>query len=127
MEYNSESEFRLVIEDLKQNNACSDAMTVFDRCSDKTLGQAVDILISSENNSWIIWFFKKCRKILDIETRKRLLFAIGDEPAVMFRLFISIDDLTDEEDEILEGVFKGKLPTAEEELKIGEVERNKKE
>lgn len=127
MEYNSESEFRLVIEDLKQNNACSDAMVVFDEQSDKTLGQAVDILISSEKNPWIIWFFKKFRKTLDAGIRRRLLIAIGDKPAFMFRLFVSIDDLTDEEDVILEGVFKGKLPTAEEELKMGEIERNKKE
>lgn len=58
------------------------------------------------------------------ELRKVMLAAITDT-MMAFHLYHSLPFLTDEEDKLLEEKFKGKLPTAENELATGVVKRAK--
>jgi hypothetical protein len=58
------------------------------------------------------------------ELRKVMLATIKD-PMMAFRVYLDYSWLIDEEDKLLEEKFKGKLPTAENELATGVVKRAK--
>ena len=65
-------------------------------------------------------------KFLDSSPELRLKFINNImDPMVAFNIYISIENLTDEEDTLLKTKFEGKLPTAEKELRTGIVSRSK--
>mgnify|MGYP001592921162 CR=1 FL=1 len=88
----------------------------------KTLGElATD---KTWDAHWGIWLLQKFGTEIDISVRKRLITAVEDS-MLAFRTYLDLPWLTDGEDKLLESIFEGKLPTAEEELKKGIVKRAK--
>ena len=73
---------------------------------------------------WADWNLSVLGGETATEVRKVLIAKITD-PMIAFRLYLKADWLTDEEDRLLGEKFKGKLPTAEKELKDGMVKRQK--
>lgn len=74
--------------------------------------------------AWLVWTLKKFGAKFSPEMRKRALNRISNE-MIAFKLYTDLPWLTDEEDAVLLGKFKDKLPTAEDELKNGRVKRVK--
>ena len=74
------------------------------------------------NEGWACWFLIKVGEKMNKEIRKIFLDMITTEMTA-FQLYIHCKSLTDKEDELLRLKFKGKLPTAEKELREGIVSR----
>jgi hypothetical protein len=78
----------------------------------------------SYEEAWGIWYLINFGESTGVESRLRLLTGIHD-PMHALKLYTSLEWLTSEEDTLLQSKFKGKLPTAEAELKTGTVVRSK--
>ena len=84
--------------------------------------------IYMENKEWLegwsVWTLMKFGKELCPEIRKIHIDKI-ETPMMAMDLYLKCDHLTDDEDQLLEGKFRGKLPTAEKELQDKKVIRLK--
>ncbi len=76
------------------------------------------------NKFWSQWIIKFLGTLVDRDIRITFINAIKDT-MLAFETYLECDNLTDEEDSILEIKFKDKLPTAEKELQDGKIKRKK--
>ena len=91
----------------------------------KTLAEMADGCQGKEfNPTWGLWFLHKFGEETDVNLRKKIIASIKDDMTA-FSAYLTFAWLTNEEDKLLEEKFKGKLPTAEQELKDGIVARSK--
>jgi hypothetical protein len=110
-----------------KENVCSAAQKWNSRYLMKTLGEMAnddDLKSVDYDPSWGIWLLYKFGEDIDVHIRKKLISAIRDSMQA-FSVYLTFVWLSDEEDELLEEKFKGKLPTAEKELVDGVVTRAK--
>lgn len=112
-------------EALKTPTVCQPAQVWCDFESEKlqdcVLGDMVDRLKLKdfrEVQPWAAGVLGLIGNNMDSISRMDFMFVIKD-PMVAFMLYTRIKNLTDEEDTILEKVFKGKIPVAEKELLDG--------
>ncbi len=92
----------------------------------QNLGEMADAALTDPefDQSWELWYLYFFGADTEVECRKKGLLLIKD-PMMAFQVYLTYDWLTDEEDKLLEEKFKGKLPTAEAELRDGIVKRAK--
>jgi hypothetical protein len=76
------------------------------------------------NPQWELWYLHYFGEQTEVNCRMKGLRLIKD-PVMAFRIYRTYPWLSDEEDKLLEEKFKGKLPTAENELATGIVKRAK--
>lgn len=111
----------------KKAGVCSEAIdwALADKCLDKTWGGFISIKKGTkEMQSHAIGTLRIYYDYFDDEIRKDLIAAVIN-PMAAFQLYLNLN-LTDEDDNLLEAKFKGKLPQAEKELVEGIVVRVKK-
>ena len=115
------------ISDIKRRTACSEAVVWSEEYSDLTCEQAMTKYRDDKNSeeSWGVWCIMFYHDYLEADLIKIVMGKITNEMTA-FQMYIEMDNLSDEEDAILEGKFKGKIPTAEDELKNGIITRKKK-
>jgi len=102
-------------------NLCmDDAISRHQSMEDKTALDMVNHTLDKDAP----WTLLKLGRDAPPELRDILITKVKD-PMVAFSLYLRLEWLTDEEDKLLEEKFKGKLPTAEAELKKGIVTRAK--
>jgi len=116
------SEFKDVVNCMMKMNICAGASTWCNKHINETYGKALDNFLSDKKaeQAWAMWTIYKLP--LDTETRKRFIQKITD-PMSAFIIYIRVATLTPEEDKLLEAIFKGKLPRAEEELRQGKISK----
>lgn len=96
------------------------------RYANKTFGEMVDGGKDADYKPWFgIWFLHTFGEEIDPSLRKKIFASSVKDPMMALQLYLSLAWLTAEEDKLLEEMFKGKLPTAEEELEKGIVTRAK--
>lgn len=126
--YNENTPFSKLVADyaLKQTTAvCGAAQNWNKQHLTQTLGEMAGLSTRADYDpAWGIWLLHKFGTEIDIAIRKRLIIAIKD-PMTAFQVYLELAWLTTEEDILLEEKFKGKLPTAENELATGVVKRAK--
>lgn len=76
------------------------------------------------DQGWGIWTIMALYNHLEPDFRLEFFKKVKD-PMSAFMLYINLPKITNDEENVLESVFKGKLPTAEKELKKGVVKRKK--
>jgi len=105
---------------------CAEAQAWNSKHLGETLGQIADKLGTDPTYAigWGIWLLVKFGAEIDLPLRKKVIDAVKDAMTA-FGLYLTLNWLTDEEDKLLEEKFKGKLPTAENELEKGIVTRAK--
>ena len=67
---------------------------------------------------WSVWIVAKGKGEIDEEVQNGFMEKITD-PMTALQLLLQADYLTEKQDKYLEKIYKGKLPTAEKELKTG--------
>lgn len=126
--YNYNTSYRMLVNAAKQKTEiCAGAKAWSKRFLGKTIEEMRDASCLQDkdyNPSWGVWLLISFGTGIDIIIRKRLIIAIKD-PMMALRLYLDLDWLTDEEDRLLEGIFKGKLPTPEKKLTDGTLTRAK--
>lgn len=96
------------------------------RYADKTFGEMVDGGQDADYKPWFgIWFIYTFGEEIDPSLRKKIFASSVKDSMTAFQVYLRCRWLTDEEDKLLEAMFKGKLPTAETELEKGIVTRAK--
>ena len=121
------SEFMTLVEN---ENACAEAVEwgLKELNIDRRmlLGDHLDtyLIDDTKNQMWVVWLMTTVRDSLGPDIRELLLHKITD-PMAAFTLYTDVPDLTAKEDELLEVIFTGKIPRAEEELTTGVVVRQK--
>lgn len=123
---NSDTPTKDVIAQAEGLLACAEAIDWYRHFTDVPFGESIDAVLAdtTANPSWTAWFLTILGEKIDPEPRKRLLGKIRD-PMMAFSLYLGCEWLTDEEDQLLEAKFKGKLPAAEAELAQGIMSRRK--
>lgn len=93
-----------------------------------TFDEIADICISTDPRTadpgWYVWTYLTIKDKCDAYMRRKLLMCIKD-PAQAFNIYITLIDISDEEDAILVSKFGGKVPTMETELSTKVVKRQK--
>jgi len=105
---------------------CSEAEIHYSQFSKEKSPNATvkDMVESTPEQHWAAWYLQVLGKETDTEMCKVMIAKIED-PMLAFLMYLKVACLTDEEDKILESIFKGKVPTVEQELKDGIVSRKK--
>jgi hypothetical protein len=67
---------------------------------------------------WSVWIVAKGKGEIDTEVQNGFMEKITD-PMTALQLLLQADYLTEKQDKYLEKIYKGKLPTAEKELRKG--------
>jgi len=126
IKYKSDTPVSVLMKDYKQVNRCDAESDIWNnKFAGKTLSDMADGCSDKDFNPiWGIWFLHTFGAETDTTLRQKLLAAIKDSMQA-FSVYLTFAWLTDEEDRLLEGKFRGKLPTAEKELENGIVTRAK--
>jgi hypothetical protein len=106
--------------DIAGTNICEIVPNYLSQYQHLTLKEALDHCRDAWLSAVIMYMYDK----LDPEVRLYILNKI-EYPGRAFIIYKETAQLTDEEDKILEKVFKGKMPKSEEALKKGKVKRKK--
>ena len=121
------SEYVLAV---KAKNACKEAVDWCEKVSsenkDLTINGALDLYINdtSLGDGWAYWNLTSFESEFDINIKKMFLSKVK-EPMIAFQLFKVLKETTKSEETILRNKFRGKLPTAEKELRDGILIREK--
>lgn len=125
-----DSKFIEYVKLLNDKMACVEAIDHYENNlsinPDITVGEELDKFLADESigQSWATWTLKVLGNDLAEDIRLGFIEKIKD-PMMAFDVYLSLADLTSEEDQLLEAKFKDKLPRAEKELKDGIVTRTK--
>lgn len=96
------------------------------RYANKTFGEMCDGGYDADYKPWFgIWFLYTFGEEIEPTLREKILTSSVKDSMLAFQIYIKCAWLTEKEDKLLEGMFKGKLPTAENELATGIVKRAK--
>ena len=93
---------------------------------DLLVAESLEILRKDEKapQSWSVWIVAKGNGEIDEEVQNGFMKKITD-PMTALQLLLQADYLTAKQDAFLENIYKGKLPTAEKELKTGVIKTAK--
>ncbi|GAI94511.1 unnamed protein product [marine sediment metagenome] len=106
-------------------NACAESVPFYKKYIGKTFGEFIDGFSRGEYDpAWGVWLLKLFGEEIDLKERLKVIAPIKDSMTA-FNLYLDLSWLTDKESKLLESKFKGKLPTAERELRDGIVKRSK--
>ena len=104
-------------------NACDESIKwIKNEINKKNKTTIEDILQKNINTAWADWTLKIMGNYLDINLRKILINKI-ENPMMSFMLYLKCSFLEKEEQNMLLGKFKNKLPTAEKQLKEGRISK----
>lgn len=127
--YTRKTKYSVFIEELKRTDRCGEVILWSENINNTkpnlTFGEAVDTLELVKNQDFAMGCLMLYETQMDTGLKKSLISKITD-PMTAFQLYIRLLTLTDEEDQMLIDIFKGKLPNAEAELKEGIVVRKKR-
>jgi len=121
IDFNKETSADEFLINIRRLKICDEAQMYCDQYTGRKLGELVD---ENPEKSWSAGWLTVLGKRSNIQIRETMISHIKD-PMMAFMLYLKLAWLTDEEDELLEAKFKGKLPTAENELTQGIVKREK--
>lgn len=115
---------------LRTVGACIEGIDWFlDRIKDKTNPTMLDLLggVSVDapgiSIGWIYWLLRLERKNMDSVLRMELLKALP--PTTAFRAYMNFDDLTADEEALLENSFSAGVERGVEQFRNGEIKRVK--
>jgi len=120
-----DSEFREFYDAVNANNPCASSVVWADQI-DKSMPcrEAMKSFLADGETPWLYWVLEIIGHLLDGEMR-RILFQGVTNPAKAFRIYVSMDNLDEEDDEVLFKKFEGKLRRAENQIKASKVKRAK--
>lgn len=131
--YTRETPFIEYLKDLRRIDACAPALVWCEQQHKDnpkaSFGEVIDALNGTpghEQNDWARGILQMYDGQFNEGVRKSLLKKIGNDPMCAWRLWMTLSSTTEEEDNHLESLFKGKLPEVEKKLKDFEVKRAKK-
>lgn len=110
-------------EETRKPRACQEAIDYCRKQGDISLVSGARAL-PEHKHGWSAWVISHWGKEMDNDTRMAFIENVKD-PMLALSLYLRLPFLTDEEDKVLESVFRGKLPRAEKELAEGVVSRAK--
>jgi len=114
-----------ILSRIESISACSEAVAWHKRYVGKTFGELADNMSDpAYKPAWAAWALRYMGRASEATIIRTCINKITD-PMMAFQLYLDLDWLSDDEDELLEAKFKGKLPTAEAELAQGIVKRKK--
>lgn len=114
------------LEVISLKNPCVEAVNFIASTNEETdsIFKVIDSIEAKDVSGWASWAITFCYKSFAPEIREAIIKRITDT-MIAFNLYTSLKEITKEEELLLEGIFKGKLPIAEKELDTGVITRDK--
>lgn len=115
-----------IVSPMALSDACTEGLDYCTKYSDMTLEDALNHVKddSQWESSWGMWWLRLFGDEASESVVLGIIRTIKD-PMMAFMLYLKLPWLTNNIDRALEDLFRGKLPRAEEELRIGKVRRAK--
>lgn len=118
------SKFKEAVDVLIRLGACGDNLewcnALLKAKPEMLVPEALDALCKDEKapQGWSVWIVAKGNGEIDTEVQNGFMKKITD-PMTALQVLLQADYLTAEQDAVMEAIYKGKLPTAEKELRTG--------
>lgn len=122
--FSTDTPFSEVIIYLQKLNYCSPASVFFTKLLQDNPGITFGEAIAQTKESWAIWCLKVIRPKLDSSAISGFLSRVQDPPRA-FRLYIELEDLSEDQYSGLKSKFQGHVPRAEGKLKSGLIKPNR--